>query len=64
MHLKNDNKSMNTIHFDSGTSFNNEYNIRQHIIILRLGLLGIYIEDNDYNCNERVQWHVMAYIAI
>jgi hypothetical protein len=56
--LKNDKKSMNTVHFEGETSFynisNSEYNMRCDKMILRLGLLGIYIGDKGYNYNERV----------
>jgi hypothetical protein len=49
---------MNRVHFEGETSFynifNSEYNIRCDQMILRLGLVGIYIGDKGYNYNETV----------
>jgi hypothetical protein len=56
--LKNDKNSMDIVHFERETFFYNisnlEYNMSCHKMILRLGLLGIYIRDKGYNYNERV----------
>jgi len=63
-HLKNDKKLMNTVHFEGETSFYNISNLEDKIkwdkMILRLGLLGVYIGDKWYNYTERVQWRVLA----
>jgi hypothetical protein len=51
-------KSINTFHLEGESSFYNIYNSKYNMIcvkmIIRLGLLGVYIGDKGYNYNERV----------
>lgn len=66
--LKNDKNSMITVHFEGGNSFYNishsEYNMRWDNMMLRLGLLHIYIGGKGYSYNERVEWRVQANIQL